>query len=152
MSDQLQEFTTFEQLMALREGRENTVYRDSRGKPTVGIGHLVVARDNLRVGDHITDAAVDALFRQDGAAALAAAQKQAAEAGIEEPAFIPWLASVNFQLGEKWTAIFPNTWRLIVSGHYADAANALNDTEWARETPVRVKDFQDALCALQTRA
>jgi GH24 family phage-related lysozyme (muramidase) len=152
MSDQQQENDDFEKLMELREGKENTVYRDTLGKPTVGIGHLVVPGDNLKVGDRITDAQVTAFFQKDGAAALAAARSQAAEAGITDPAFIPYLASVNFQLGTRWTATFPNTWKMIVDGKYDDAADALDGTIWAKQTPVRVKDFQDALRKLPAKS
>ena len=52
---------------------------------------------------------------------------------------------MNFQLGTAWTGTFPNTWRMIVNGRYEDAAEALDGTKWAQQTPVRVKDFQDAL-------
>lgn len=151
MSDQQQEDAVFQQLMALREGRRNVVYLDNLGKPTVGIGHLVLPGDNLEVGDQITDAQVDALFRKDGAAAMSAARAQAEEAGITDSAFIPYLASVNFQLGTKWTAKFPRTWKMIVDGDYEDAANALDGTIWAKQTPVRVKDFQDALRKLAAK-
>jgi len=151
MSDQQQEDAAFEKLMALREGRETTVYRDNLGKPTVGIGHLVLSEDNLEVGDTITDEQVDALFQKDGAAAMGAARSQAVEAGITDSAFIPYLASVNFQLGTKWTATFPHTWKMIVDGDYEDAAKALDGTTWAKQTPVRVKDFQDALRRLPAK-
>jgi GH24 family phage-related lysozyme (muramidase) len=145
MSDQQQEDAAFEKLMALREGRKLTVYRDSLGKPTVGIGHLVLAEDQLKLGDTITDEQVDALFEKDGAAAIAAARSQAVTAGITDSALIPYLASVNFQLGTNWTATFPHTWKMIVDGDYENAARALDGTSWAKQTPVRVKDFQDAL-------
>jgi lysozyme len=147
-----QEDAAFEQLMILREGKENTVYRDSLGKPTVGIGHLVLPADNLQVGDQITDARVSAFFQADGAAALAAARTQAAQAGITSSDFIPYLASVNFQLGTRWTSTFPNTWAMIVNGDYDAAADALNGTLWAKQTPVRVQDFQGALRALPAKS
>jgi lysozyme len=82
---------------------------------------------------------------------MSAARAQAEEAGITDSAFIPYLASVNFQLGTKWTAKFPRTWKMIVDGAYADAANALDGTIWAKQTPVRVKDFQDALRKLAAK-
>ena len=135
----------FEKLMALREGCRNDVYLDTLNKPTVGIGHLVVAGDKLKVGDVITDAQVSAFFQKDGAAAMSAARSQAVEAGISDTDFLPYLASVNFQLGTGWTGTFPNTWKMIVDGRYEDAAKALDGTIWAEQTPVRVKDFQDAL-------
>jgi GH24 family phage-related lysozyme (muramidase) len=149
--DLAREDANFEALMVLREGRRSVVYRDSRGLPTVGIGHLVLPADNLVVGDTISDDRVDALFRQDSAAAMSAALSQAAEAGITDPAFIPYLASVNFQLGTAWTAKFPHTWRMIVDGEYDAAALALEDTPWCGETPVRVADFQRALRDLPSK-
>jgi len=140
-----QQEADFEALMKLREGCRNDVYLDSLGKPTVGIGHLVVPADNLSVGDVITDAQVAAFFAQDGEAAMGAARSQAAQAGIADPTFVPYLASVNFQLGVEWTGTFPNTWKMIVNGSYEAAAEALDGTIWDRQTPVRVQDFQAAL-------
>jgi GH24 family phage-related lysozyme (muramidase) len=147
-----QEEAAFEKLMALREGVRTTVYLDTLGKPTVGIGHLVLPQDNLKVGDTITNERVDAFFAKDGAAALGAARSQATLAGITDSSFIPYLASVNFQLGVRWTATFPHTWQMIVNGEYEDAAQALDGTVWSRQTPVRVKDFQDALRRLPPKS
>jgi lysozyme len=147
-----QEQADFEALMALREGNRTDVYLDSLGKPTVGIGHLVVPGDNLKVGDKISKEQVTAFFKKDSAAALSAARAQAAEAGIKDSAFISYLASVNFQLGTGWTGKFPKTWKMIVDGQYEDAAKALDGTAWAKQTPVRVKDFQDALRKLPAKS
>ena len=135
----------YEKLLALREGRRNTVYRDSRGLPTVGIGHLVVPGDCLAVGDTINDAQVDLLFRKDSADAMNHAVALAAQAGITDRAFLPCLASVCYQLGDAWTRKFPNTWATICRGADAGAADAIEATAWAEQTPVRVEDFQDAL-------
>lgn len=145
LQQQDQEGVDFEKLIAEREGRRNDVYRDSLGKLTVGIGHLVVANDNLKFGDRISDDQVTSLFEKDSAPAMRAARAQALEASITDSAFIPYLASVNFQLGVRWTDTFPHTWNMIVDGKYADAAEALEGTLWAKQTPVRVKDFQNAL-------
>jgi GH24 family phage-related lysozyme (muramidase) len=146
--DRAQVETAFRNLMILREGQVNHVYADSRGLPTVGIGHLVVADDHLALGDQISAARVDELFHADAAAALTAAWNQAGQAGITSLAFIPALASVNFQLGTGWTGKFPNTWAMIVNGKYVDAAHALEGTIWQKQTPVRVADLQHALLAL----
>lgn len=141
-------YQAFEALVALREGRRNVVYLDPLGNPTGGIGHLIRPADNLGVGWQIPDAVIDAWFKVDGAKAYAAAQEQCAEAGITNADFLAVLGSVNYQLGTAWTAEFPNTWRMIVNGRYDDAAMALTDTRWYRQTPVRVADFQAALRAL----
>lgn len=48
-----------------QEGYKNKVYRDIKGLPTVGIGHLVTTSDNLAVGDVISNDMVEQLFTQD---------------------------------------------------------------------------------------
>jgi GH24 family phage-related lysozyme (muramidase) len=141
----------FRDLMILREGRVLTAYIDTLGHLTVGIGHLVLPSDGIVLGQVLTDAEVDALFAKDAASALSAARAQMAIAGITSEAFVPYLASVNFQLGDHWTATFPNTWRTICQGKYNLAAAMVLASEWYHETPVRVKDLQDALRALPTK-
>lgn len=44
----------FKRALIEEEGVRYVVYRDVAGYPTVGVGHLVVPADNLRVGDRIT--------------------------------------------------------------------------------------------------
>jgi GH24 family phage-related lysozyme (muramidase) len=140
--------TPLETLLKLREGCRNDVYPDKLGKPTVGIGHLVTPDDNLSIGDIVSDEFVDAWFKKDSLGALHAAIGQAKQAGIAEPMFVVALASVCFQMGDSWTKVFPNTWALICRGQYEEAARALTTSLWARQTPIRVKDFKDALRAL----
>ena len=47
------------------EGYRLKVYKDIYGNPTVGLGHLISAKDNLRVGDVISDQRVLQLFKED---------------------------------------------------------------------------------------
>lgn len=47
------------------EGQRLRVYRDPIGLATVGVGHLVLTKDNLDVGDVITPEQSDAFLRQD---------------------------------------------------------------------------------------
>ncbi len=44
----------FKQALIEEEGVRRTVYRDVAGYPTVGVGHLIRAGDNLRVGDRVS--------------------------------------------------------------------------------------------------
>lgn len=140
-----------EKLEALREGRKNVVYADTQGHLTGGIGHLILPRDNMQLDDEISDAQIDAWFAIDSAGALHAALLQMQEAGITDQHFIPYLTSVCFQMGTAWTAKFPSTWKMIVTGQYERAALALNGTQWAEQTPVRVQDFQGALRRLPAK-
>jgi lysozyme len=51
------------------------VYKDSRGLPTVGCGHLVVAADKLKVGDKIKEDRAKELLKRDLEAAEKAVNK-----------------------------------------------------------------------------
>lgn len=146
-------YVKLENLLKIREGIKLEVYRDSLGKLTGGIGHLLVGAelDTYNEGDAIPQEVCDAWFRADARGAMDAAIRQMAQARITAPDFLPWLASVNFQLGTNWTNLFPTTWEMVVSGNYDGAAHHLLSTLWAEETPVRVEDFQKALRALPAR-
>lgn len=133
-----------------REGYRNTVYADSLGYATVGIGHLVTNKDNLQIGDIITDKHVEKLFQQDTEKSIKAAMMQASMAGQSDNlAFLIALTSVNFQLGTGWTKKFKITWPLIVNGQYDQAIENLYSSKWYKQTPTRVNDFVDALNALK---
>lgn len=47
------------------EGEVLQVYKCPAGHPTVGIGHLVTKRDNLKMGDKITKEQSEAFFKAD---------------------------------------------------------------------------------------
>ena len=62
MASQLRVSDTMKEALAQEEGVRLVVYRDVAGYPTVGVGHLVLPEDGLRVGDRITyDQAIDFL-------------------------------------------------------------------------------------------
>lgn len=127
------------------EGRRNDVYRDTRGFLTVGIGHKVIPTDNLVLGQRITDAKIDALFKQDTAVAFEAAKKQAKELGRYTPDFIAALTAVNFQLGTGWKNNFENTYLDLKKGNEESAIRRLKQSAWYNQTPVRVAAFIEAI-------
>lgn len=131
-----------------REGLRLTVYRDSLGKPTVGVGHLVTAKDGLEVGDTITRGTAEIFLAQDATKAIKAAIIQAKEMGVSSIDFIVALASVNFQLGTAWIKKFPNTWSFLRRGEYWQAISNIEKSDWAKQTPVRVRDFVSAITIL----
>lgn len=53
----------------VRNGFILKVYKDSRGLPTVGSGHLVIAGEKLKVGDKITEEKAKTLLKTDLATA-----------------------------------------------------------------------------------
>lgn len=145
-------WAAYETLLRLREGVKYVVYYDSLGKPTGGEGHLILPSDGLKVGDKIPDATVRRWFTHDGADAMGHAVQQARQAGITSQAFLPYLASVCYQLGDAWVNKFPSTWSRIERGEYEAAAQSVGVSMWQKQTPSRVADFQQALRALPPKA
>lgn len=117
-------------------------YPDSLGKITGGYGHLQRPQDK---GLDVTKERAEQWLKEDMALAIAAATKQADELPYVTPELYEVLVSVNFQLGTAWTSKFKNTWALLKAGQYDKAAVESENSLWAKQTPVRVRDFQRAL-------
>lgn len=128
-----------------REGNRLKVYKDSLGKLTVGIGHLVTKNDNLNYRQEITEEQCEIFFLNDSAIAEKEALRQAKETGSNSDEWIAALISVNFQLGTNWTVKFPNTWDHLKAKRYDDAIVNLRKSKWSKQTPVRVDDFIAAI-------
>jgi len=128
-----------------REGFDATVYKDTLGFLTVGVGHRVISSDNLRLGDKVSISRVTKLLDVDSEKAFQAAKKQAEQMGKESDDFIVALTSVNFQLGTGWPKTFNQSFKLLVEGKGEEAIKKLKGSKWAQQTPVRVTDFIEAI-------
>lgn len=130
------------ELIKKREGVRDVVYLDSLGKATVGVGHLVLPQDNLKVGDRIPMSRVYSFFNSDIQKAFNSAYSQATELGLENNVeMIATLTSVNFQLGTGWTREFNNTWAKLKRGDAQGAVNNILSSLWHRQTPTRTADL-----------
>lgn len=127
----------------LREGRKNVVYKDSLGKLTGGIGHLITD-GTWGLGEPIPDALIDRWFKEDTEKALQTSLRQWREINKLTPQFLAALISVNFQLGD-FSKKFKNSYRLLVEHKFDQAIANIRASLWARQTPVRVKDFITAI-------
>lgn len=128
--------------LELREGKRNKVYLDSLGYPTVGVGHLVLKTDGLKVGDTISNERIREFLIKDSQRAWDAAKAQAKD--LNRPsdwAFVEALGSVNFQLGTGWPKTFHATYEALKAGNKLLAISKLKKSLWAKQTPVRVQDF-----------
>lgn len=139
--------------LKLREGWRETVYLDSRGLPTAGMGHLLTKkeRQQYNVGDKIPRATLEIWAQVDTKKAFDAAVSQAAELGVSDQSFVNALASVNFQLGTAWNTVHKKTWGYMVAHEWEQAARETQKSLWNKQTPVRVQDFQIALRTLKKR-
>jgi hypothetical protein len=141
------------------EGFTNPVQLDTTGNPTAGYGHEVRPGDHLKLGNPVDPNLAQGFLDQDGSVASSNADQQALQAKITDPNLISRLAAVNFQMGTDWPQKFPKAYGDMVAGKYDAAANEVglsgdgkSKSKWAIQTPVRVREFQDALRALAPNA
>ena len=135
------------EFIASREGKSLIVYLDSEGKPTVGIGHLVVPEDKLKVGDTISEERVSAFFEKDIIKAKNKGLAQCAELGITDPDIIKVFVSANYQLGD-FKSVFNTTFDLIKNKKYSKAILNIAISKWMKQTPIRAGDMIGAITKL----
>lgn len=130
-----------------REGVKYESYRDSLGKLTGGVGHLLTPLEASMYpeGSQISSMTVEAWLRGDVEVSRKAAENQSEELLEPSKELTEALIHVNFQLGPGWHKIHKKTWKLMTQGRYEEAAVEAANSVWYRQTPVRVKDFQQAL-------
>lgn len=133
--------------IASREGKSLIVYLDSEGKPTVGIGHLVVPDDKLKVGDIISEERVSTFFEKDIVKAKKKGLDQCAELGIIDPEIIKVFVSANYQLGD-FKSVFNTTFDLIKNKKYSKAILNIASSKWMKQTPIRAGDMISAITKL----
>lgn len=131
-----------QELVKIREGLVLRWYKDTLGKWTGGYGHLRKPGEESLV---VTQALSDRWLVEDIAAAVKAAKSQFSQLPLQSQELYEVLVSVNYQLGTKWTSTFKKTWALMLAGKYYEAADEAEDSAWFRQTPVRVRDLQQAL-------
>ena len=96
----------------------------------------------------VTKELAEQWLAEDMQVAMKAARLQATKLPFSSQEIEDVLVSVNFQLGTGWTEKFPKTWGLMMSGKYEEAAWEAENSLWAKQTPVRVRDLQRALWRL----
>lgn len=146
---------TIEKMLMGDEGTKNTVYWDTLGYPTVGIGHLIMAKKTrdmsliLRklssdlghsVGATISSSDISRLFRSD----LAKVQSEIRKNRTIAPVYAKSnksrqmaLENMAFQLGTGGLAKFKKSLGLMLAGQYAEAAAQFKTSKWAGQTPGR---------------
>jgi GH24 family phage-related lysozyme (muramidase) len=143
---------SFIDFIKLREGVRTRVYKDSRGFPTAGIGHLLTAAEKQRypVGSTVPQAVLDGWFAQNSQGAYRVALQQAQQVGLaNNPHAVDIFGSMSYQLGNAWPRVFPQMFAALRNKDYASAIRNAQQSAWARQTPVRVKDFVDMVRSLQ---
>jgi lysozyme len=134
------------------EGKRLDVYKDSRGKKTVGYGHLIDEDSpedirNLKVGEEISAERAEQLFNQDYAYHARAAKEipgfsRASESQKEA------LIDLTFNMGPNWYKNFPKFAEAFEAGNYEQAAKELKNSDWydqvGRRAPAIVSMVKEA--------
>ena len=138
---------TLQEFLESREGKRYDVYLDSVGKPTVGIGHLVLKEDNLKVGDRVTEEQITIWFDKDIQTAKNKAIVQCQELDIHNEEILNIFISANYQLGD-FKKVFNTTFDLIKNKKYAKAILNIAISKWMQQTPIRAGDMISAITKL----
>lgn len=154
---------SIEEQLKIDEGSSLTIYKDTKGYWTVGIGHLI-KRDStihreeaIRLLDkelttyatngRITPAEQSYLFRKD----LAAVQKGIAHSSFYgvyqglDPVRQSAIQNMVFQLGVLGVSKFRKMWAAIAKGDYSQAAKEGLDSTWFKQTPNRARRVMETL-------
>lgn len=148
------------EMIKKHEGKSLDVYRDSRGKKTVGYGHLIDADSpedirNLKVGETISEERAEELFSEDYAYHARAAENipgfsKASETQQEA------LIDLTFNMGPSWHKDFPKFAKAFEAGDYEQAAKELEDSDWydqvGRRAPAIVSMVKEASTPKQVTA
>ena len=116
------------------EGLRTDVYKDSRGFPTVGYGHLVDGGSpkdirDLEIGDTITEERANQLFENDFKHHKKAAQQIPgwSKGNKEQKAA---LIDLTFNMGPAWYKEFPKFSAALEAGNFEEAGKQLVDSDW----------------------
>ena len=127
------------------EGVETKAYTDTRGIWTIGIGHNIEADPELMLElQHLIDPGIDMAMVDK----LFASDVDAAKNQLE--LHLPWwkslddvrqdvLVNMTFNMGINTLLQFRNTLAMMQGGNYADAADGMLASLWARQVGARAQ-------------
>jgi len=115
------------------EGYRDTVYLDTRGFQTIGIGHLVKPSDNFVQGKRYKRKVIEKVFDYDVKICVQDAYNLCKDMEIKEEAVLI-VAHMCFQLGRTKTAKFKKMFEALRNKDYTTAGFEMEDSRWAIQT------------------
>lgn len=119
--------------LSIHEGVKNTVYRDTGGLPTGGIGHLLRSNEisSFPVGSTLSAEQIETWYSQDSASAIAIAQRQMGPAWnnlseVQKRGVV----DLAYNLGEGGLAKFTKFNAAMKAGDYTTAGQELKNSVW----------------------
>ena len=123
------------------EGEVLTVYKDSLGYDTIGVGRLV----DKRKGGGITPEESAYLLNNDIDRKYTELLRRLPWAVKLDEARLGVLVNMAFQLGVVGLLGFKNTLAMIEAGNYTAAAAGMLQSLWAKQTPARAKRLSEQM-------
>lgn len=132
------DITQLEKQLTEDEGKRLKVYLDTKGLPTVGIGHLVTKDDDLSIGDTITEEKCLTLFKQDVDTAIKSCYKLFKDFASQPEEVKQIVVNMCFNLGVTRLAGFKKFIKAIDIKDYQKAALEMMDSKWYKvDVPAR---------------
>jgi lysozyme len=132
---------TVEDLISKHEGNVSTVYRDSMGIPTIGIGHNLLASPlPTDWTTPLTGDQIDQLFEQDLEAATRAVTLALPWFGQLDPVRSAVVIDMTFNMGIGTLLTFHHTLGFMQSGDWQHAVGGMLSSKWATQVGVRAKE------------
>ena len=130
--------------LALHEGIVHSIYEDSLGYKTVGVGHKIIKEDpewNLPIGSYVKEDRIIALFSKDCETAVNGA-KAVLPFFDELPTDVQnILVEMTFQMGISGLKKFKKMIEALKYRDYYTASVEMLDSKWKKQTPNRAKNL-----------
>ena len=129
------------------EGLRTSVYLDSLGKKTVGIGHLVrhFEEERFAEGVEIPMEEILEIFEMDlNRAAAGADMLIEGNVGHDLPQPVSEvILEMVYQLGTNGVRKFSNMWKAMREKRWKDAATEMKDSRWHKQTTKRCESLAE---------
>lgn len=125
--------------LKLDEGKKLVVYRDSLGFPTVGVGHLVLKKDNLKVGDKITEDQCNLFLANDLETTIKSCYRLFPKFDILPEGVQQIIANMMFNLGYGGLSQFKRLIKAVNEKNYKLASESMANSVWFTQVGNRAK-------------
>lgn len=137
----LVEVEALEATLREAEGEVPYVYQDNLGYWTIGVGRLV----DVRKGGKLSPEEIAILLRNDVTYRILAVEANLPWIRSLDPVRRGVLFEMSFQLGVEGLLKFSQTLKFLRNHDFLAAADAMMQSLWARQTPVRARRLAEKI-------
>jgi lysozyme len=134
------------------EGKVNKLYKDSLGKATVGIGHLIREdeKDEWKEGVEYSDEVIEKVFKEDLEIATTLCDNMfMCDLSYKPPKLLREIyIEMIFQLGAGGVSKFKKTFDYVKMKKFKHASIEMLDSRWNKQTPNRAKALSDLMATV----